>query len=117
MENVLIVASDVQLLGDLSDCCRDQGLTPHGLTHGSYVLPWLGERAAGAIILDTQTDGVNGADFYREIGVSSGAPLFLLTQNNSETNELTAASLSVKAFFSKPFKPVTVVSQIKSLLS
>jgi DNA-binding response OmpR family regulator len=117
VENILIVVSDVQLLGDLSDCCLDQGLTPHGLTHGSYALPWIGERAAGAIILDTQAAGDNGAAFYRAIGASCSAPLFMLTQNNSETEKLETANLRVKAFFSKPFEAVAVVSQIKSLLS
>lgn len=117
MENILIVVSDRQLLGDLSDCCRSEGFTPHGLTDGSYVLPWIGERAPGAIILDTQADGVSGAALCRDISAGSNAPVFVLTQGDSETEELEAESLSVEAFFSKPLKPVAVLGQIKSLLS
>lgn len=117
MENILIVVSDTQLLGDLSDCCRAEGFTPHGLTHGSYVLPWIGERAPNAIILDTRADGVNGAALCREISASSSAPVFVLTQGDSETDQLKAEGLGVKAFFSKPLKPAAVFSQVKSLLS
>jgi two-component system OmpR family response regulator len=117
VENILIVVSDTQLLGDLSDCCRAEGFTPHGLTHGSYVLPWIGERAPTAIILDTRGDGVIGAALCREISASSNAPVFVLTQGDSETDQLKAEGLGVKAFFSKPLKPAAVFSQIKSLLS
>lgn len=117
MENILIVVSDTQLLGDLSDCCRAEGFTPHGLTHGSYVLPWIGERAPSAIILDTQADGVIGAALCREISASTNAPVFVLTQGDSETDQLKTEGLGVKAFFSKPLKPATVFNQIKSLLS
>ena len=117
MENILIVVSDTQLLGDLSDCCRAEGFTPHGLTHGSYVLPWIGERAPTAIILDTRADGVSGAALCREISASSNALVFVLTQGDGETDELKAEGLGVKAFFSKPLKPAAVLGQIKSLLS
>ncbi|MBL4782389.1 MAG: response regulator [Porticoccaceae bacterium] len=116
MENILIVVSDTQLLGDLSDCCRAEGFTPHGLTHGSFVLPWIGERAPSAIILDTGADGVNGSALCREISASTNAPMFVVTQGESEMDELKAEGLGVKAFFSKPLKPVTVFSQITSLL-
>jgi DNA-binding response OmpR family regulator len=117
VENILIVVSDTQLLGDLSDCCRAQGFTPHGLTHGSYILPWIGERAPNAIIFDTRADGINSAALSRDISASSSAPVFVLTQGDSETDQLKAEGLGVKAFFSKPLKPAAVFSQIKSLLS
>ena len=117
MENILIVASDTQLLGELSDCCRAEGFMPHGLTHGSYVLPWIGERAPTAIILDTRADGVNGVALCREISASSNALVFVLTQGDSETDELKAEGLGVKAFFSKPLKAAVVLSQVGSLLS
>lgn len=117
LENILIVASDTQLLGDLSDCCRAEGFTPHGLTHGSYVLLWLEERAPSAVVLDTRADGVSGAALCREISAISNAAVFVLTQGDSETGELKAEGLDVKAFFSKPVKPVTVFGEIKSLLS
>ena len=117
MENILIVVSDAQLLGDLSDCCRAEGFTPHGITHGSFVLPGIGERAPAAIILDTRADGVNGSALCREISASSNAPVFVLTQGDSETDQLKAEGLGVKAFFSKPLKPATVFSQITSLMS
>ena len=117
MENILIVVSDTQLLGDLSDYCRGEGFTPHGLTHGSYVLPWIGERAPAAVILDTRADGVNGAALCREITASFNALVFVLTQGDSETDQLKAEGLGVKAFFSKPLKPAVVLSQVKSLLS
>jgi len=117
MGNVLIVVSDTQLLGDLSDCCREEGFTPHGLTDGSFVLPWVGERDAMAVILDTSADGVNGAALCREILASSNVPVFVLTKNDSETDQLKAEGLGVKAYFSKPLKPTVVFSQVKSLLS
>ncbi|OUS10422.1 hypothetical protein A9Q89_11450 [Gammaproteobacteria bacterium 53_120_T64] len=117
MENILIVVSDTQLLGDLSDCCRAEGFTPHGITHGSFVLPWIGERAPAAIILDTRADGVHGSALCREISASSNAPVFVLTQDDSETDQLKAEGLGVKAFFSKPLKPEAVFSQIASLMS
>jgi DNA-binding response OmpR family regulator len=117
VENILIVVSDTQLLGDLSDCCRAEGFTPHGLTHGSYILPWIGERAPNAIIFDTRADGINSAALSRDISASSSAPVFVLTQGDSETDQLKAEGLGVKAFFSKPLKPAAVFSQIKSLLS
>ena len=116
MDNILIVVSEQQLLGDLSDCCRGAGFTPHGLTHGSYVVPWIGERAPSAIILDTSADGVNGATLCREISACSSAPLFVLTNGDSETDQLKSENLGARAFFSKPFKPATVFAQIKSLL-
>ncbi|MBQ0719059.1 MAG: response regulator [Gammaproteobacteria bacterium] len=117
MENILIVVSDTKLLGDLSDCCREAGFTPHGLTHGSYVLPWIGERAPAAIILDTQADGVNAFTLCREISASSNASVFVLTQGDSETDQLKAEGLGVKAFLSQPCKPAAVFSQVKALLS
>jgi len=117
MENILIVVSDTQLLGDLSDYCRGEGFMPHGITHGSYVLPWIGERVPAAIILDTRADGVNGPALCREITASSNAPVFMLTQSDNETDQLKAEGLGVKAFFSKPLKPAIVFSQVKSLLS
>ncbi len=117
MENILIVVSDAQLLGDLSDCCRAEGFTPHGLTHGSYVLPWIGERAPNAIILDSRADGVSCANLCGEIAACSNAPVFVLTQGDSEMDQLKAEGLTVKAFFSKPCKPAVVFSQVKSLLS
>ncbi len=117
MGNILIVVSDTQLLGDLSDCCREEGFTPHGLTDGSFVVPWVGERDALAVILDTSAGGVNGAVLSREILSSSNASVFVLTKNDSETDQLKADGLGVKAYFSKPLKPAVVFSQIKSLLS
>lgn len=117
MENILIVVSDTQLLGDLSDYCRGEGFMPHGLRHGSYVLPWVGERAPAAIIIDTRADGVNGATLCREVTAISRAPVFVLTQGDSETDQMKTEGLGVKAFFSKPLKPAAVFSQIKSLLS
>jgi len=117
VENILIVVSDAQLLVALSDCCRAEGFTPHGLTHGSYVLPWVGEREPCAIIVDTGADGVAGITLCREIASISSAPLFVLTQSDGETDQMKSEGLGVKAFFSKPLKPATAFSQIKSLLS
>lgn len=117
MENILIVVSDTQLLGDLSDCCRAEGFMPHGLTDGSYVLPWIGERGPSAIILDTRADGVDTAPLCRGITASTSAQVFVLTQDDSETDELKAEGLGVKAFFSKPLKSAAVLSQVGSLLS
>ena len=117
MKNILIVVSDTQLLDDLSDCCRNEGFTPHGLTEGSYVLPWIGERGPTAIILDTRADGVDTATLCRGITASSSTQVFVLTQSDSETDQLKTESLGAKAFFSKPLKAVAVFSQIKSLLS
>ena len=117
MGNVLIVVSDTQLLGDLSDCCREEGFTPHGLTHGSFVVPWVGERDAMAVILDTSAEGVNVAALCRDIPTSTDASVFVLTQDDGEMDQLKAEELGVKAFFSKPLKPEVVFSQIKFLLA
>ena len=116
MENILIIVSDTALLGELSDCCREEGFMPHGLTHGSYVVPWIEERAPTAIILDTGADGVQGAALCRDISTSSRAPVFVLTQDDGETDQLKTEGLGVTAFFSKPLKPAMVFNQIKSLL-
>jgi len=117
MENILIVVSDRQLLEDLSDCCRSEGFTPHSLTEGSYVLPWISERGPTAIILDTGAEGVDTATLCRGITASSSAQLFVLTQGDSEADQLKAEGLDVKIFFSKPLESALVLSQVKSLLS
>ena len=116
MENFLIVVSDTQLLVGLSDCCRGMNFTPHGLTDGSYVLPWVEERAPSAIILDTSAEGVNALELCGEIAANSSAALFVLTKDGGEMDQLKSEDLGVKAFFSKPLKPAAVFNQIKSLL-
>lgn len=117
MSNVLIVSSDQHLLGELSEYCRGSDFTPHGITDGSYVLPWLGERGVSVIIVDTQAQGVDGLSLCQQITQVSNAPLFVLTQSAAESDLLQSKDLAVKAFFARPLRSAEVFSEIKAHIS
>ena len=54
---------------------------PHGFTHGSYVLPWIGDslnsisKVPQPLSFLTRADGVSGAALCREISANPNALL------------------------------------------
>ncbi len=115
MGNVLIAVSDHQFLGELSDCCKKEGFTPHGLTHGSYVIPWIGERKPEFIIIDTRLEG-GVLKFYSEVMTTFSGPVFIITEGDKEAGQFKNEGLDVSACFNKSLKPAEVISKIKTFL-
>jgi len=73
-----------------------------------------------AILLDVMMPGMDGPSTFRELRknpATSKIPVLLLTAKVQSTDQRRFADLGVEAVLFKPFDPLTLATQISSVLS
>ncbi len=73
-----------------------------------------------AILLDVMMPGMDGPSTFRELRknpATSKIPVLLLTAKVQSTDQRRFADLGVEAILFKPFDPLTLATQISSVLS
>ncbi len=113
---VLIVEDELQTAEILADYLRLESYTPHLLTDGSAVVPWVREHKPALILLDLMLPGKSGLDICREIRSSSSVPIIMTTARIEEIDRLLGLELGADDYICKPYSPREVVARVKSVL-
>ena len=78
------------------------------------------EHQPDAILLDVMMHGMDGPTTFRELrknSATSRIPVLLLTAKVQSSDQRRFADLGVEAVLFKPFDPLTLATQISSVLS
>ncbi|TDX32873.1 two-component system response regulator BaeR [Modicisalibacter xianhensis] len=120
-EHILIVEDEPKIARLIADYLSGSGYTPHHLSHGDDVLPWLLDRPEGGqpvlVLLDLMLPGTDGLTLCRQIRQQwPGLPVIMLTARVEEVDRLLGLELGADDYICKPFSPREVVARVKAVL-
>ncbi|GAB2802628.1 response regulator [Halomonas shantousis] len=116
-EPLLIVEDEPKIARLVADYLAQSGYSTHHLDHGDDVMPWLGEHAAGLVLLDLMLPGVDGLTLCRQIRERHPRlPVIMLTARVEEIDRLLGLELGADDYICKPFSPREVVARVKAVL-
>lgn len=72
--------------------------------------------ASDLIILDLNLPDGNGLEFLRELRKTSQVPVFILTANDTELDEVTGLSIGADDYVTKPFSLMALRLRVQKLL-
>lgn len=120
-EHILIVEDEPKIARLIADYLLGSGYTPHHLSHGDDVLPWLLDRPEGGqpvlVLLDLMLPGTDGLTLCRQIRQQwPSLPVIMLTARVEEVDRLLGLELGADDYICKPFSPREVVARVKAVL-
>ena len=116
MIRVLLVEDDTGLAFGLRNNLEIEGYEVDVATSGPDALDVVRNRAPALIILDLMLPGSSGLDLCRELRLSSGVPIIMLTAKGEETDRVIGLELGADDYLGKPFGSRELVARIKALL-
>ncbi len=116
MERLLIIDDDAELCALLKELLQGDGFDVDIAAEGTTGL----ERAASGefnlIILDVMLPGINGLDVLRQLRVTSGVPVLLLTARGSDVDRIVGLELGADDYLPKPFHPRELLARLRAIL-
>ncbi|MDH4321613.1 MAG: response regulator [Desulfobulbaceae bacterium] len=115
-EAILIVEDEQKLASLLHDYLKQANFTPHCLTSGLEVLPWVRRHRVDLILLDLMLPGRDGMEICKELRTTSNVPVIMLTARVEEIDRILGLELGADDYICKPFSPREVVARVKAVL-
>jgi len=113
---ILIVEDEQKLASLLHDYLQQANFSPHCLSSGLEVLPWLRQHHVDLLLLDLMLPGRDGMEICKELRTFSNVPVIMLTARVEEIDRVLGLELGADDYICKPFSPREVVARVKAVL-
>jgi len=113
---ILIVEDEQKLASLLHDYLHKANYSPHCLSSGLEVLPWLRQHQVDLVLLDLMLPGRDGMEICKELRTFSDVPVIMLTARVEEIDRVLGLELGADDYICKPFSPREVVARVKAVL-
>jgi two-component system OmpR family response regulator len=114
--HIVIVDDDVRLRDLVAKILGEEGWRVSGCSDGREMRAVIAAGPPDLIILDLMLPGSSGLDLCRELRLSSGVPIIMLTAKGEETDRVIGLELGADDYLGKPFGSRELVARIKALL-
>jgi two-component system OmpR family response regulator len=111
------------IVDDDPEICKlvGQFLEPHGFrvttaSDGTSMRDALARSSFDLVILDLMLPGESGLSLCRELRVTSGIPVIMLTAVNSETDRVVGLEMGADDYLPKPFGTRELLARIRAVL-
>jgi glutathione synthase/RimK-type ligase-like ATP-grasp enzyme/CheY-like chemotaxis protein len=113
---VLVVAGDEKLIALTRLSLAKNGLEVKAATTAYGALAELENSAHDLVILDTVLPDLSGWEILRRIRCSSGVPVMVLTNRNSDVDKARGLDLGADDYLTKPFSFLEFEARVRALL-
>ena len=116
MTRVLIVEDEPDLADPLAYLLRREAYEVEIAEDGPSALALFREHGADIILLDLMLPGMSGTEVCRQIRVSSGVPIIMLTAKDSEVDIVVGLELGADDYVTKPYSARELLARMRAVL-
>lgn len=115
MQKILIIEDDKLLAQELKELLDNNGYEGIILKHFKNISKNILEIKADMIILDINLPSVNGQFLLKEIRKESNIPIIMVTNKDTETDEVISMSIGADDYITKPYNPTILLLRIEAI--
>ena len=116
MTKVLLVEDDKSIIKNLTRLLEQEGFSVVSREGQKEALKLLSEEAFDLLLLDVSLADGNGFSLCTAAKRLTTAPVIFLTASEDESSVVTGLDLGADDYIAKPFRPLELISRIKSVL-
>ena len=116
MTRVLLVEDDKSIIKNLTRLLEQEGFSVVSREGQKEALKLLSEEAFDLLLLDVSLADGNGFSLCTAAKRLTAAPVIFLTASEDESSVVTGLDLGADDYIAKPFRPLELISRIKSVL-
>jgi len=116
MTRVLIVEDEPDLADPLAYLLRREGYEVEIAEDGPAALTAFREHGADIILLDLMLPGMPGTEVCRQIRITSGVPIIMLTAKDSEVDIVVGLELGADDYITKPYSSRELLARMRAVL-
>ena len=116
MTRVLLVEDDKSIIKNLTRLLEQEGFSVVSREGQKEALKLLSEEAFDLLLLDVSLADGNGFSLCTAAKRLTAAPVIFLTASADESSVVTGLDLGADDYIAKPFRPLELISRIKSVL-
>ena len=116
MTKVLLVEDDKGIIKNLTRLLEQEGFSVVSREGQKEALKLLSEEAFDLLLLDVSLADGNGFSLCTAAKRLTEAPMIFLTASEDESSVVTGLDLGADDYIAKPFRPLELISRIKSVL-
>ena len=116
MTRVLIVEDEPDLADPLAYLLRREAYEVEIAEDGPSALALFREHGADIVLLDLMLPGMSGTEVCRQIRVSSGVPIIMLTAKDSEVDIVVGLELGADDYVTKPYSSRELLARMRAVL-
>ncbi len=114
---ILVIDDELRMRKLVKDFLHNDGYEVLEASDGEEALRiFYEQKNIDLLILDVMMPKKSGYEVLREIRLTSGVPVIMLTAKSSERDELLGFELGVDEYITKPFSPKILVARVEALL-
>ncbi len=115
MKTILVVDDEPKILELLRDYLENAGYAVRLARDGKAALTAAHADPPDLIVLDLGLPEMDGLDVTRQIRMTSGAPIIMLTARADESDKLVGLELGADDYMTKPFSPKELVARTRAI--
>lgn len=115
-KRILIVDDDAALSEMLQIVLRQEGFETVRVSRGDAVLNEFSKVRPDLVLLDLMLPGVDGVSVCRQLRVTSGVPIIMLTAKSDTADVVAGLEAGADDYVTKPFKVKELVARIRTRL-
>ncbi len=116
MTKVLLVEDDKSIIKNLTKLLEQEGFSVTSREGQREALKLLEEETFDLLLLDVSLADGNGFSLCTAAKRLTAAPVIFLTASEDESSVVTGLDLGADDYIAKPFRPLELISRIKSVL-
>ena len=116
MTKVLLVEDDKSIIKNLTRLLEQEGFSVTSREGQREALKLLAEETFDLLLLDVSLADGNGFSLCTAAKRLTAAPVIFLTASEDESSVVTGLDLGADDYIAKPFRPLELISRIKSVL-
>ncbi len=116
MTKVLLVEDDKSIIKNLTRLLEQEGFSVISREGQREALKLLEEETFDLLLLDVSLADGNGFSLCTAAKRLTAAPIIFLTASEDESSVVTGLDLGADDYIAKPFRPLELISRIKSVL-
>ncbi|AYV68639.1 MULTISPECIES: response regulator transcription factor [Niallia] len=115
-KKVLLVEDEVRIREVVADYFKKDGWEVYETDNGSSAIDWFDAIYPDLVILDIMMPQMDGFAVTKQVRMSSGVPIILLTAKSSDDDKIHGFELGADDYVTKPFSPKVLVARANSLM-
>lgn len=113
---ILVVDDDLALAEMLGIVLRSHGFAADIVGDGDAALAAFAEQAPDLVLLDVMLPGTDGVEVCRQIRLSSGVPIVMLSARTDTLDVVRGLESGADDYVVKPVKPTELVARVRARL-
>ena len=115
-KKVLLVEDEVRIREVVADYFKKDGWEVYETDNGSSAIDWFDAIYPDLVILDIMMPQMDGFAVTKQVRMSSGVPIILLTAKSSDDDKIHGFELGADDYVTKPFSITELQARIQRLI-